>query len=124
MSQYGVIFGAYFPLFGLNTGKYGPEITPHLGTFQAVKTIHILHSRYHPKILEHILKNKQKSKFVCIHEILLLIIMKMKMKQKNRSYRYLIDVRLDMNENIVNIQSVLPWHCVKTVQMRENTDQK
>ena len=28
-----------FPLFGQNTGKYGPEKTPHLGTFQTVHTI-------------------------------------------------------------------------------------
>ena len=26
----------YFPLFGLNTGKYGPEKTPYLDTFHAV----------------------------------------------------------------------------------------
>ena len=36
MSKYGVIFGPYFPVFGLNTGKYGPEITPYLDTFHAV----------------------------------------------------------------------------------------
>ena len=33
-------------------------------------------------------KNKQKSKCVCIHEIIRFIIMKIKMKMKNRSYRY------------------------------------
>ena len=27
VSKYGVISGPYFPVFGLNTGKYGPEIT-------------------------------------------------------------------------------------------------
>ena len=32
--------------------------------------------------MEHILKNKTKNKWVCIHEILRLIIMKMKMKIK------------------------------------------
>ena len=37
MSKYGVISGPYFPIFGLNTGKYGPEITPYLDTFHAVK---------------------------------------------------------------------------------------
>ena len=36
MSKYGVISGPYFPVFGLNTGKYGPEITPYLDTFHAV----------------------------------------------------------------------------------------
>ena len=25
VSKYGVFSGAYFPVFGLNTGKYGPE---------------------------------------------------------------------------------------------------
>ena len=37
-----------------------------------------------PKIIGHILKNKQKNKCVCIHEFMWLIIMKM----KNRLYRY------------------------------------
>ena len=36
MSKYGVISGQYFPVFGLNTGKYGPEITPYLDTFHPV----------------------------------------------------------------------------------------
>ena len=30
------ISGPYFPVFGLNTGKYRPEITPYLDTFPAV----------------------------------------------------------------------------------------
>ena len=37
VSKYGVIYGPYFPVFGLNTGKCGPEITPYLDTFRAVK---------------------------------------------------------------------------------------
>ena len=37
MSKYGVISDPYFPIFGLNTGKYGPEITPYLDTFHAVQ---------------------------------------------------------------------------------------
>ena len=36
MSKYGVISGPSFPVFGLNTGKYGPEITPYLNTFHVV----------------------------------------------------------------------------------------
>ena len=31
-----IISGPYFPAFGLNTEKYGPEITPHLDNFHAV----------------------------------------------------------------------------------------
>ena len=37
VSKYEVIFGPHFPVFGLNAGKYGPEITPYLDTFPAVK---------------------------------------------------------------------------------------
>ena len=47
-----------------------------------------VHQRYHPKVIGHILKNKQKDKCVCIHEIIRLIIMKMKMKMENRSHIY------------------------------------
>ena len=36
MSKYGVISIPYFPVFGLNTGKYETEITPYLDTFHAV----------------------------------------------------------------------------------------
>ena len=37
VSKYGVVSGPYFPVFGLDTGKYGPEVTPYLDTFHAVK---------------------------------------------------------------------------------------
>ena len=33
VSKYGVFSGPYFPVFGLNTGKYGPEKTTHLDTY-------------------------------------------------------------------------------------------
>ena len=56
--------------------------------FGYLKIIYIFHARYHPKIIGHILKNKQKNKCVCIYEIIRLIIMKMKMKMKIRSHRY------------------------------------
>ena len=36
---YAVISGPYFPVFGLNTGKYGPEITSYLNTFHAVSNL-------------------------------------------------------------------------------------
>ena len=38
VSKYGVISSPYFPVFGLNTGKYGPEITRCLHTFYVVIT--------------------------------------------------------------------------------------
>ena len=56
--------------------------------FCYLKIIHILYEHYHPKIIGHILKNKQKSRYVCNHEIIRLIIMRAKLKMKNRSHRY------------------------------------
>ena len=57
-----------------------------------LEIIHVLHPPYHPKIIGHILKNKQKNKCVSIHEIIRLSIMKMKMKMKNRSHRHDINI--------------------------------
>ena len=36
VSKYEVFSDPYFPVFGLNTGKYGPEKAPYLDTFHAV----------------------------------------------------------------------------------------
>ena len=36
MSKYVAFSGPYFPVFGLNTGKYGPEKSPYLNNFHAV----------------------------------------------------------------------------------------
>ena len=36
VSKYGVTSGPYFPVFGLNTGKYGPETPPYLDTSHSV----------------------------------------------------------------------------------------
>ena len=36
VSKYGVFSVTYFPVFSLNTGKYGPEKTPYLDTFHVV----------------------------------------------------------------------------------------
>ena len=56
--------------------------------FCYLKTIHILHPRYHSKTKEYILKNTQRNKCICIHEIIGLIIKNIKMKLKNRSHTY------------------------------------
>ena len=37
--KYGVFSGPYFLVFGLNTGKYGPEKTPNRVTFYTVVAI-------------------------------------------------------------------------------------
>ena len=39
VSKYGVISGPYFLVLGLNTGKYGPEITQYFDTFHAMLAI-------------------------------------------------------------------------------------
>ena len=36
MSKYGFFSDPYFPVFRLNTGKYGPEKSPYLDIFHAV----------------------------------------------------------------------------------------
>ena len=36
VSKYGFFSGPYFTVLGLNTGKYRPEKTPYLNTFDAV----------------------------------------------------------------------------------------
>ena len=36
VSKYVAFSGPYIPVFGLNTGKNGPEKTPYLDTFHAV----------------------------------------------------------------------------------------
>ena len=61
--------------------------------------IHILHPHYHPKIIEHILKNKQKNKCVFIHEIIRLTVMKMKMKMKIHHIDTTYDLDLEMDTN-------------------------
>ena len=38
VSKYGFLFGPYFAVFRLNTGKYGPEKIRYLDTFHAVKS--------------------------------------------------------------------------------------
>ena len=51
------------------------------------------------KVMGHILKNNQKNKNFCIHEIIQLIIMKMKMKMENRLHRYDIHKPRSRNEH-------------------------
>ena len=64
-------------------------------------------SKLSSKIIGHILKNKQKNKCACIHEIRRLTIIKMKMKMKNTSDKYNINrATLRMDTNIVNIKCV------------------
>ena len=36
VSKYGASSGQYFPVFGLNTIKYGPEKSPYLDNFHAL----------------------------------------------------------------------------------------
>ena len=59
--------------------------------FCYLKIIYILYPYYHPKIIGHTLKNKQKTMYAFNHDIIWLIMMKMKMKMKNRSHIYNIN---------------------------------
>ena len=47
VSKYGFFSGSYFPVFGLNTGKYGPEKTPYLNTFHAMLVYNTIKSKQH-----------------------------------------------------------------------------
>ena len=52
MSKSGVFSGRYFPVFGLNTGKYGPEKTIELITinelyFKKRDTSHLIFHLYY-----------------------------------------------------------------------------
>ena len=47
-----------------------------------LKIIHILNPHYYPKIIGHILKNKDKNNCVSVHENIRLTIMKIKIKIK------------------------------------------
>ena len=40
--QVRIYSGPYFPEFGLNTGKYGPEITPYLDTFHIMLDLDLI----------------------------------------------------------------------------------
>ena len=65
--------------------------------FYYLKIIHILHSLSHPKIRGHVLKNKQKNKYLCVHKIIRLIVVKMKMKMETREHIY--DINLGTRKN-------------------------
>ena len=74
-----------------NQAKIGKKVKQTLCNtlrldFCYLKIIQVLHPPYHPKIIGHILKNKQKNNCVYIHEIIGLTIMKIKLKMKNRSH--------------------------------------
>ena len=85
--------------------------------FCYLKIIHIINLPYHPKIIGHILKNKQNNKCVCIHEIIRLIIMKIKIKMKNRSHRHEINRPRPRHGHIYNnyrkCHSVMMFICIK-----------
>ena len=48
VSKYGVIFDPYFPVFGLNTGKYGAQITPYWTLHAVLLLPDFLHKRPYP----------------------------------------------------------------------------
>ena len=71
------------------------------------KNYHILHPHYHPKIIGHTLKKKQKNMHACIHENVRVIMMKMKMKMKNKSHRYDINKLKSKYKKCLSVMMVL-----------------
>ena len=63
--------------------EIGKKIKEILSNTLRLKIIHVLHQRFHPKVIGHILKSEQKNKCVFVR----LNMMKMTMKMKNRSRR-------------------------------------
>ena len=55
MSEYEVISGPCFPVFNANIGKYRPEITPYLDTFQAVKLNHRINNIHESPFFDELL---------------------------------------------------------------------
>ena len=88
--------------------------------FCYLKIIDILHARYHPKIIRHILKNKQKNKCVCFYQNIRLVIMKMEMEMKNRSHRYDINRHRSSHEckyskykKCLSVIMMIMWHTLR-----------
>ena len=50
MFKYGVSSGPYFPVFSLNTRKYGAEKTPYLDSFHEVQITIDVNKRYKENI--------------------------------------------------------------------------
>ena len=55
VARYAVSSGPYFCVFGLNTGKYGPERFPYLDTFHAVQVLDVVQLK-----IKHQVKEKYK----------------------------------------------------------------
>ena len=65
VSKYGIFSGPYFPIFGLNTGKYGPVgHFSHREYFQLTEWKHIQNSVKHLK-MESLCKKCPNMKFFC-----------------------------------------------------------
>ena len=65
MSKYEFFSGPYFPAFGLNTGKYGPEKTPYLETFHAVSIFEV---DFHSGSIV-VLTNKKNTTFLSLPQV-------------------------------------------------------
>ena len=57
MWKYGICPDPYFPVFGLNTKKYGPEKTPYFDIFHAV-TVSVTRRRHNVLLNVTILKDR------------------------------------------------------------------
>ena len=65
VSKYGVISGPYFPVLGLNTAKYGLEITPYLDNFHALNNY--IHWELWKQPLRGVPEGDYSVSFRCLH---------------------------------------------------------
>ena len=81
------------------------------------KIVHIILLSYHPKIIGHIIKNKQENKCVSFYVIIQLIIKKIKMEMKYKSHRYDINRPRSRHEHKFSkykkCRNTMMFRCVK-----------
>ena len=63
MSQYGVFYDPYFPVFRLNTGKYGPKKTSVFDTIHAVHFVDTLYNNSSVRNSTHWIKYVRKREY-------------------------------------------------------------
>ena len=83
MPKYGVISGPYFPVFGLNTGEYRPEITTYLDTFHAVIMNQKLSTKSSYKIFVSTAKSSYQQQNLCINSKIFVSTAKSSYQQQN-----------------------------------------
>ena len=116
MSKYGVISVPYFPVFELNTEKYGTEVTPYLDTFHAVLEILI---RFHCKNIKQ--QNSYKDVWPC-HTSLMQSFGKIVNSKANNYFHkkppsYVPDWIRNTSLNYVLLTLVIKWEISQSITL-------